>query len=581
MYNFFLKVLFPLQKVELYRLTFILLLTIIVAVFELMSIGLIIPILHMFVGNEFLKYTKYFIFFDNQSKDNIFIILLILLGSIYFLKFYISKHLIYKQQEFSHKLNTDISRAIYKRYLYKKYIFHLSKHSSELIRNTQSEVNIFTLGVVNNLVRFISEILIFLSICILLLNYEFQASVLIIFLLSFVGYFLLKFTNDELTKWGLKRQVHSSLLLKQLQQGFGSIKEIIINNLEEIFINKYHHHILENAKAGKYRDTITQLPRLILELIGVTSFIVLIIFFLKTGRDITEIFVIVGVFFFAAAKLLPSVSKLVQSIQSIKYNSHSVNLIYSELADLDKSGSRDNKIKSDKDFNFENIFFKNVDFAYPSSEKQILNNINIEIKKSDKIGIIGKTGSGKSTFINLLCGLLDNNQGSIEINNKTIQSVMTSWQNVIGYAPQSASILDESILFNISLEVNPDKTSIKKIDQILKLVDLYDYVYSLPEKIYARAGENGNNLSGGQAQRLGIARALYRNPSIIILDEATSALDEITETKILDNLFKNKEYTIVTISHRKNSLKQCNKIFEIKNTSIEEISSEYIIKKNN
>jgi len=579
LYNFFLKVLFPLKKVERYSLIIILFLTIIVAAFELLGIGLIIPILNMFVGNEFIEYTKHFDFLDNKSKEEIFIVLIILLGLIYFLKFFVSRHLIYKQNEFSHRLNTDISKALFKKYLYKRYIFHLNKHSSELIRNTQSEVNIFTFGVVFNLVRFFSEILIFLSICTLLLIYEFEASLLIIFLVSFVGYFLLKFTNDKLKKWGHIRQFHSSLVLKQLQQGFASIKEIIINNLEDIFINKYHYHILENAKAGRYRDTITQLPRLILELIGITSFIILIIFFLKTGREISEIFVIVGVFFFAATKLLPSVSKIVQSAQSIKFNSPAVNLIFNELTDLDKNNSRDNVIKDDKNFNFENILFKNVDFTYTSNDTKILNDINIKINKGDKIGIIGKTGSGKSTFINLLCGLLDNNKGKIEINNKGIQELISSWHKVIGYVPQSVSIIDESILFNISLESNQDKPNLEKINQVLKIVDLYDYINGLPEKIYSLAGENGNNLSGGQAQRLGIARALYRNPSIIILDEATSALDETTESKILDNLFKNKDYTIITISHRKNSLKQCNKIFEIKNSLVKEISLGYINEK--
>ena len=575
MKDFFLKVLFLLKKKERYHLIIILLLTIIVTIFELLGIGLIIPILNIFVGNEFTKYTQHFNFFNDLSKENILVVLLILLGLSYFLKFFISRHLIYKQNEISHKLNTDMSRALFKKYLYKKYIFHIKNHSSKLIRNTQSEVNIFTFGVVFNLIRLFCEILLFISICIALLFYEFEASILMIFLFSFVGYFLLKFTNDKLKKWGLVRQIHSSLLLKQLQHGFASIKEIIMNNLEEIFINKYHHEILQSAKAGRNRDTITQLPRLILELIGISSFIILIIFFLKKGGEVSEIFVIVGVFFFAASKLLPSVSKIVQSIQNIKFNSHAVDLIYNELTDLDKNSNRDNEIKKDENFNFENILFKNVDFSYPLSDKKILHNVNLKINKRDKVGIIGKTGSGKSTFINLFCGLLDNNQGEIEINNKIIQDVRVSWQNGIGYVPQFVSILDESLLFNISLETNPDKASIEKINQILKIVSLYDYVNSLPEKIYTLAGENGNNLSGGQIQRLGIARALYKNPSIIILDEATSALDEATETKILDNLFKNKECTIVTISHRKNSLKQCNKIFEITNNLIEEISLDY------
>ena len=575
MYNFFLKVLFPLKKAERYHLIIILLLTIIVAIFELLGIGLIIPILNMFIGNEFEKYTEYFNFFDKKSKESIFIIFLILLGLIYFLKFFISGYLIYKQNDFSHKLNTDISRALFKKYLYKKYIFHLNKHSSELIRNTQSEVNIFTFGVVFQLVRFFSEILIFLSICIILFLYAFKASMVTIFLFSFVGYFLLTFTNHRLKKWGHTRQFHSSLVLKQLQQAFASTKEIIINNLEDIFVKKYHYHILENARAGRNKDTITQLPRLILELIGIISFIILIIFLMKTGNDIKEIFIIVGVFFFAATKLLPSVSKIVQSIQSIKFNSPAVDIVYNELIDLDKNTNRNEKTNKDNKLNFENIIFEKVNFRYMPNNKKILDNVNINIKKNEKIGIIGKTGSGKSTFINLLCGLLDASEGKIKINDNEINDIIAPWQKMIGYVPQTVSVIDESILFNISLESNEDKINMKKINEILKLVDLHDYIYSLPDKIYSLAGENGSNISGGQAQRLGIARALYRNPSIIILDEATSALDKVTEAKILENLFNNKESTIVTISHNKTSLKKCDKIFEIKDSSVNEINLDY------
>ncbi len=575
MYNFFLKVLFPLKKAERFHLIIILLLTIIVAIFELLGIGLIIPILNMFIGNEFEKYTEYFNFFDKKSKESIFIIFLILLGIIYFLKFFVSGYLIYRQNDFSHKLNTDISRALFKKYLYKKYIFHLNKHSSELIRNTQSEVNIFTFGVVFQLVRFFSEILIFLSICIILFLYAFKASMVTIFLFSFVGYFLLTFTNHRLKKWGHTRQFHSSLVLKQLQQAFASTKEIIINNLEDIFLKKYHYHILENARAGRNKDTITQLPRLILELIGIISFITLIIFLMKTGNDIKEIFIIVGVFFFAATKLLPSVSKIVQSIQSIKFNSPAVDIVYNELIDLDKNTNRNEKTNKDNNLNFENIIFEKVNFRYTPNNKKILDNVNIKIKKNDKIGIIGKTGSGKSTFINLLCGLLDTNEGKIKINDNEINDIIAPWQKMIGYVPQTVSVIDESILFNISLESNEDKINMKKINEILKLVDLHDYIYGLPDKIYSLAGENGSNISGGQAQRLGIARALYRNPSIIILDEATSALDKVTEAKILENLFNNKENTIVTISHNKTSLRKCDKIFEIKDSSVNEINLDH------
>lgn len=570
MTDYFKKIIYPIHTRDIKKLIVIFILTILTAIFELLGIGIIIPILNIFAGNNFLQYTNYFNFLADVRKEKILGFLLILLIFVYFFKFFLLKTLIYMQNDFSHRLFTDISRKIFKNYLYENFAFHLKKNSSELIRNTQGESNLFSFGIIFPLVRLLSETLIFLSICILLIIYDWQASAITIVLMSSVGFILLKFTNEKLKTWGKKRQFHSNLVLKQLQQSFSSIKEIILNNLENIFLDKFHYHNLENAIAGRNRDTTVQLPRLILELVGVTTFIILTIFLLNTGKTISETFITIGVFFFAATRLLPSISKIAQSVQTIKFNAVVVDLIYSELKDFENNkNNRKYKTPQKNNFEFKNINFENVSFSYFKSDIKILNDINIEIIKGDKIGIVGKTGSGKSTFLNLLCGLLEHSQGKIKINtNSDLKESLASWQRKIAYVPQGVSILDESILFNIALENDLNKVNIEKINEILKTVDLYDYIYSLPRNIYELAGENGKNFSGGQCQRIGIARALYKNVEIIVLDEATSALDEITETKILEKIFEKKAFTVVTISHRKNSIKNCNKIFEIQDKTI-------------
>ncbi len=570
MSDFFSKVLYPLESAQRKELFFIFLLTIITTIFELLGIGLIIPILSIFVNNDYLKYTLYFQFLDYKSKEEILIIILFILGFVYFLKFFVLRYLILKQNEFSHKLFTDISRKFFKNYLYKNFIFHIKNNSSKLIRNIQGEANLFSFGVVFPLVRFFTELIVFISICIVLIIFNTKTSILTIIFFSLVGFFLLKRTTYKLKYWGNVRQFHSSQTLRHLQQGFKSIREIIINGLENIFLEKFHYHNLENAKAGKNKDTITQMPRLILELIGISTFIILILFLLSSGQNISEVFVIVGVFFFASIRLLPAVSKIVQSVQAIKFNSTVIDLVYDELLDFkNNKDNRDQNIKNTGKFNFDNISFNKVEFSYSNTNKKILNNVNINIKKGEKIGIIGKTGSGKSTFINLFCGLLNCDTGKIEINNKNINEILTQWQNIIGYVPQSVSIIDESILFNITLENDVKKIDLNKVEEVLKIVELHDHIYNMPNNVYELAGENGVNLSGGQCQRLGIARAIYRDPSIIILDEATSSLDEETENLILEKLFKNVDKkTIISISHRKSSLKNYDKIIEFKDNQL-------------
>ena len=571
--NYFKKIVYPLQSKDIIKLFLIFVFTVLAAIFELLGIGIIIPILSLFSGDDFLHGFSFFDFLKNEKKEKILSLFLVLLIIVYLFKFFLMKKLIHMQNEFSHRLFTDISGKIFQNYLYKKFAFHLKKNSAELIRNIQGEANIFSFGIIFPWIRLFSEIIIFFSICMTLIFYNWQASIITITLMSSVGFYLLKITNDKLKQWGKIRQFHQTHTLKQLQQGFSSIKEIILNNLENIFLDKFDYHNLENAKAGRNKDTTTQLPRLILELVGVTTFLTLTIFLLYTGSSITETFVIIGVFFFAATRLLPSISKITQSIQSIKFNSVVVDLIYSELTDYNNKDNRKEEKLYKDDLKFENINFENVNFSYSPESVKILSNINIVIKKNDKIGIIGKTGSGKSTFINLLCGLLECTHGQIKINTKNdIKENLYSWQKLITYVTQSVSILDENIIFNITLESDLSKINIQKINEVLKMVELYDDIYNLPKNIYESAGENGKNFSGGQCQRLGIARALYKNAKIIVLDEATSSLDEITETKILEKLFEIKDCTIITISHRKNSIKDCNKIYEIKNTLIKEVT---------
>jgi ABC-type multidrug transport system fused ATPase/permease subunit len=574
--NLFTKVLNLLESKDYIQIFIIFSLTLISAVLELLGIGLIIPILKIFVGTDFENYTKHFFFLTEKPKEEILVIILFLLGSIYLIKFFLLRFLFKKQFNFSHKLYARMAKKFFEYYLFKNYLFHIQNNSSKLIRNIITEGNLFSFSVVMPLLRLASELIVFFSICILLIIYETQASILTISFFSLIGYVILLRTNNKLKFWGEKRQYHSGEVFKQLQQGFMSIREVIINSMEKIFLNKFHEHNLKNAHVGINKDTITQMPRLILELIGMFTFLTLVMFLLNSGKNINEIFVIIGVFFYAAIRLLPAVSKIVQSIQSIQYNRAVINVVYKELSNLEnkKNTASENRVQNNdvkKNIEFKNINFDNVNFQYPNSYEKNLKNINIEICDGDKVGIIGQTGSGKSTFVNLLCGLLHPNSGIIKINKEDLIKNEKAWQNEIGYVPQNVSIIDESILFNIVLEDNPDKIDLNRVNELLKQVNLFEHVYNLPKKLYELAGENGVKLSGGQKQRIGIIRALYKNPSILIMDEATSSLDEKTEDSIIKNLFNNNyQRTIISISHRPNSLKYCNRILEVRNKTINE-----------
>ena len=358
-------------------------------------------------------------------------------------------------------------------------------------------------------------------------------------------------------------------MIKQVNQGLGNIKEIILYKLQNLFLKKFSTHNQEYARSGKLRTIIVDLPRIILEFVLVVVFIFAIFLLRKQGMNISEILVVLGVFAFASFRLLPSIVKIIKSFQTIKYNLPVLDLVFGELKNVKKINVSKNE-KVENNFEFQNLRFKNLNYSYffEQNKKKVLSDINFTIEKKDKIGLQGKTGSGKTTLINLIIGLLDNYEGEIILNNQKFKNNLINLQNKIGYVPQSVYLADESLLFNITLD-DEENVDFEKLKKVLENVELANFTDSLPNKVNSIIGERGSKLSGGQCQRVGIARALYRDPSIIILDEATSALDEETEDKILDKIFKiNSDKTIIIISHRKNSLKYCNKIFEIDNKKI-------------
>tara|TARA_B100000073_G_C23692961_1_gene557189 strand:+ start:397 stop:1491 length:1095 start_codon:yes stop_codon:yes gene_type:complete len=359
-------------------------------------------------------------------------------------------------------------------------------------------------------------------------------------------------------------------MIKQVNQALGSIKEIILYNLQSLFLEKFTSHNKEYARSGKLKNIIIDLPRIILEFVIVLIFISAIFFLIFEDKKISEIIVILGVFAFASFRLLPTIVKIIKSFQTIKYNLPVLDLIYNEFKEASKKTNKKISDNLNANFKFKNLNLSNLNFFYKSSnnKKIILSNINLNINCGDKIGIRGETGSGKTTLINLIIGLLQDYEGKIELNNQDLENNLFNLQNKIGYVPQSVYLADETILFNITLdqEKNVDH---QKLSKILSLVELTDFINNLPENLNTVIGERGGKLSGGQCQRIGIARALYRDPSIIVFDEATSALDEQTENKILNKLFQNSsDKTVIIISHRKNSFVYCDKIYEIKNKNL-------------
>ena len=565
------KFYFILDSKNLYKLTIVLFLTFINTLFELITIGLIIPILGIFVGEGYEKYTDFLPILKTLTENEILIYIFIIFAVIYFLKFLVSIYSLYLRNKFCWGIFKNLSRKIFYHYIHEDYLSHLSTHSSEKLNIIRNESNLFSFGVVWQVIDFIIDIILIVSICIFLLYYNFKLSFFVIIFFIFFSLLWNKYYNQYLKKIGEKREFHSKGSIEEIQNSFGNFRETIIFGLIKLFLNRFDFHNEGFSLVGVKRDTITQIPRYLLEFLSVIGVVAILLVLIKINFSLSEILVFIGVFIFAILRMLPSVVKIIRSIQTIKFNKIVVEKIYNQLFKY-KDKKLISNYKLEKSLNFEKLALKNLNFKYDDSTNLVLKNINLEVCKGEKIGIVGETGSGKSTLINIILGLININNENLKINHDVLKDdKILLWQSNIGYVSHDVFLLDENLGYNISLNENYMLEK-QKIIELLKKVELYEFVEKQPYKINTIVGEKGGKLSRGQIQRIGIARALYKDPSVLIFDEATSALDNYTERKILEKLYKNNEnLTIISVSHRKSALEFCDKIFEINNSELKKI----------
>ena len=554
---------------NIYLLCFILFLTLLNTVLELIGIGLIIPILGIFVGQDYDEYLSFLPFLSENYNIRILLIVFIIFNLVYLLKFVTSILSIFIRNQYYWNLNRNISNKIFQNFINQDYLSHMTTHSSEKINTIRGEANLFSFGITSPLVDLIADLILLISISLFLLIYNFELSFFVIIFFFLISFLWNRYYNKYLVDLGKMREKYAKETIKEIQNSFGNFRETIMFGLKELFFSRFQNHNKAFSDIGIKRDTITQIPRFLLELLSVTGILLIFSVLIKNKLPLSEILVLLGVIVFAALRMLPSVTKIIRSIQTLKFNSVVVDKIYNELNNnnyLKKSSEQ----KLDK-IEFKKISFKNFNFKYPKTEKKILENIDLEIFKNEKIGIIGGTGSGKSTLINIISGLIYEKNALKVDDNFINEKKITSWQSNIGYVPHDVFLLDETIGYNISLQQDY-KNKEKNLLELLDKVELLEFVENQPTKLETLVGEKGGKLSRGQTQRLGIARALYTKPKILIFDEATSALDVDTEKKILKKLYDKKhDLTIISVSNRKSALEFCDRVFEVSDGHIKEV----------
>jgi len=410
------------------------------------------------------------------------------------------------------------------------------------------------------------EILVLLGVSVLLLLVEPIGAILIISLLGFTGWAFNKLTRKHILIWGEKLQLHEGLRIQHLQQGLGGAKDVKLLGRENEFLDQYALHNAGSAHMSRRQSILLALPRLILEFFAVIALVSLVIVLINKGKSIDLLLPIIGLFAAAAFRLLPSVNRVIGAVQLLRFTSPIANTLYDEIHLIHKTES----ISYEGEVILKNnLEIKNVRFSYPSSELEIIKDININIIFGKTVGFIGESGAGKSTLVDIILGLLTPVSGEIIVDGINITKSIRGWQNQIGYVPQSIYLVDDSLRRNIAFGLPIKDISDDAVWQAARSAKLEEFINKLPDGLETIVGERGVKLSGGQQQRIGIARALYHNPSVLVLDEATSSLDIETERKVMDAVNElHGEKTILIVAHRLSTVESCDYIYRLEQGKI-------------
>jgi ATP-binding cassette, subfamily B, bacterial PglK len=540
--------------------------------FSLISIPIFVSLLF---NKEFLinKLNNYYNvnILEYINIDNIILLSSIAVIIFFFLKNFFLIFLSYLQGLFFKDIKIRLSKALFSFYIYSPYLHHVQNNPSKLSRNISDEIQgLYTY--IFHLINLFRESLAILVIFAILLIADFYLTILISFFFLILSFFYTKFMRPQIKNRSKNNQDFRNNIIQTINEAFGSIKDLKILRKEKEIINFFQKDIIKLESNLFYFSIFERLPRIFLELLSIIIIIITSAIYLNLQKDYNSLLPILALLVVAVVRFMPAFNGIILSIYYMRIFKLSVQLIFKEIKLIANFNESNLKLKNSKDKNFyintkkSFLLIQNVSFSYVKDKISPINNINFDIKEGSKVAIIGRTGSGKSTLFHLMLGFLEPSKGDIFYKNESIYKNIDKWRKEIGYISQNIYLLDSSIKKNITFNFFNETLDEKRLERALVISNLKDKISKLPEGLNTRVGNDGLKLSGGEKQRIAIARAVYKNPKILFMDESTSALDVKTEEEIIKNLnkfFYNK--TIVIAAHRKSIIKNCDKILDLDN----------------
>jgi ABC-type multidrug transport system fused ATPase/permease subunit len=584
----FKKLFFLLTTHERKRASLLLIMIIIMAFLDVIGVASILPFMAVLTNenlieknsilNAMFQASKIFGIETNQE-------FLSALGAIVFVLLIISlafKALTtYVQARFVQMQEYSIGKRLIERCLHQPYSWFLSRNSSDLGKTILSEVSqVVTYGI-TPLMELVAKSMISIVLIVLLIIVDPKLALIIGLSLTVVYLLIFNFVSNYLHRTGKKRLTNNELRFIAVNEAFGAIKEIKVGGLEQKYVNDFSNSAEIFASSQASAKIISQIPRYFLEAFAFGGILLIIIYKMTQTGSFNNVLPIVSLYVFAGYRLMPALQQIYGSFTSLSFVSASLDKLYDELKNHKLVNENQNPgfLAVNK-----KITLKNVYYNYPNTSRTALKDINLTIAAKSKVGIVGVTGSGKTTTVDIILGLLEPQKGMLEVDEKIItKQNVRSWQRSVAYVPQYIYLSDDTVAANIAFGVEPKKINQDMIEKSAKIAELHKFVTDeLPKQYQTIIGERGIRLSGGERQRIGIARALYHNPQVLIFDEATSALDNQTEQAVMDAVNNlGKDITIILIAHRLSTVKNCDIIFKFENGRLVDQGSfdEIIIRK--
>jgi len=571
----FKKILYLLSSHERKRALLLLIMITIMALLDTMGIASILPFMavltnpdiietNVILSKAFQVSSKFGI--ENNSQ------FLFALGVFVFLLLVISLTFkaitTYAQTRFIKMRQYSISKRIVENYIYQPYSWFLNRNSADLGKTILSEVDTIIGRGVTPMMELISRGMVSIALIILLLLVDTKLTIIVGFIIGGAYGLIFYFTNNYLKRIGGERLTNNKLRFIAISESFGAIKEVKVGGLEKTYIEQFSKPARTFATHQSTSSLLAQMPRFFFEAIAFGGILLMILYLMIQTGSFNKALPIISLYVFAGYRLIPAFQQIYVSFNQLSFVGASLDFLYNDLKSLKHYQVDENQNKL---FLNNSITLKQIYYNYPNNLQSTLKNINMNIAVNTTVGIVGATGSGKTTTVDIILGLLEAHKGSLEVDGQAItKKNFRAWQRSIGYVPQHIYLSDDTVAANIAFGIKPkdiDKTAVEKAS---KIANLHEFVMNeLSNNYNTTVGERGIRLSGGQRQRIGIARALYHNPQILVLDEATSALDSYTESVVMDaieNLGKNK--TVILIAHRLSTVKKCDKIFLLEDGQI-------------